>query len=119
MITFDKNTELLSKLLDLTSTKSKVIANNIANVNTPGYQKLEVTFEKELQDAIAQGSIENIKSLKEKIELSHDAGNGKDGNSVDIDKEMIDFFKSSDKHNMYLDILVKKFKNLIYAIESK
>lgn len=119
MITFDKNTELLSKLLDLTSTKSKVIANNIANVNTPGYEKLEVTFEKELRNAIEQGNIEKIKSVKEQIELSQDVGDGNGGNNVDIDKEMMEFFKSSDKHNMYLDILVKKFKNLIYAIESK
>ncbi|GJQ58277.1 MAG: flagellar basal body rod protein FlgB [Candidatus Scalindua sp. AMX11] len=119
MITFDKNTELLSKLLDLTSTKNKVIANNIANVNTPGYEKLEVTFEKELQNAIEGGSIAKIKSIKEKIELSKDIGNGNGGNNVDIDTEMIEFFKSSDKHNMYLEILAKKFKGLIYAIESK
>ena len=44
----DTNVVLLSKLLDLTSTKNKVIANNIANVNTPGYKKSEVSFEKEL-----------------------------------------------------------------------
>ncbi|MDR4498659.1 MAG: flagellar basal body rod protein FlgB [Candidatus Scalindua sp.] len=119
MIAFDKNTELLSKLLDLSSVKNKVIANNIANVNTPGYEKLEVTFEKELRDAIEKGNIDKIKNVKEKIELSKDVGNGKDGNNVDIDKQMIEFFKSSDRHNVYLEILSKNFKNLIYAIESK
>ncbi len=119
MIGFDKNTVLISKLLDLTSAKSKVIANNVANVNTPGYEKFEVTFEKELRDAIEKGSIEKIKSVKEKIELSKDIGHGIGGNNVDIDKEMVEFFKSTDKHSMYLEILAKKFNGLIYAIESK
>ncbi|MCP5004087.1 MAG: flagellar basal body rod protein FlgB [Planctomycetes bacterium] len=119
MITFDKNTEILSKVLDLTSVKSKVIANNIANVNTPGYGKLEVTFEKELRSAIEKGDFKKIRDVKEKIELSKDVGDGKGSNNVDIDKEMLGFFENSDRHNMYLEILAKKFKGLIYAIESK
>ena len=68
---FDKNIDVLSKLLDLTSVKSKVIANNIANVNTPGYKKLEVTFQEELREAIKRKNVEKINNETEKIEFSN------------------------------------------------
>lgn len=115
---FDKNTELLSKVLDLTSVKSKVIANNIANANTPGFKRLEVAFQKELQKAIESGnSVDKIRNVQEKIEFSKNVNGNKD--SVDIDKEMVEFFKNSDKHNINLEIISKRFKSLISAIQGR
>ncbi len=115
---FDKNTELLSKVLDLTSVKSKVIANNIANANTPGFKRLEVTFQKELRKAIESGnSLDKIRNVQEKIEFSKNVNGNKD--SVDIDKEMVEFFKNSDKHNINLEIISKRFKFLISAIQGR
>jgi flagellar basal-body rod protein FlgB len=80
----DKNVVLLSKLLDLTATKNKVIANNIANVNTPGYKKSEVSFEKELLKAVESKNINKIKNLHESISLSTDKATRKNGNNVYI-----------------------------------
>ncbi|MEK7395235.1 MAG: flagellar basal body rod protein FlgB [Fibrobacterota bacterium] len=38
--------------LDASTMRQKAIANNIANVNTPGYQRIEVSFEDELKKAL-------------------------------------------------------------------
>jgi flagellar basal-body rod protein FlgB len=38
--------------LDASAMRQKAIANNIANVNTPGYQRIEVSFESELKKAL-------------------------------------------------------------------
>ena len=38
--------------LDASAMRQKAIANNIANVNTPGYQRIEVSFENELRKAL-------------------------------------------------------------------
>jgi len=38
--------------LDASAMRQKAIANNIANVNTPGYQRIEVSFEDELKKAL-------------------------------------------------------------------
>ncbi|MFQ5713229.1 MAG: flagellar basal body rod protein FlgB [Candidatus Scalinduaceae bacterium] len=116
---FDKNVDVLSKLLDLTSLKSKVIANNIANVNTPGYKKLEVTFQEELHKAIKSKDVEKINNVTEKIAFSNNAINRKNGSNVDIDRELVEFFKSSGRHNISLEIISKKFKGLISAIEGR
>lgn len=115
----DKNVVLLSKLLDLTATKNKVIANNIANVNTPGYKKSEVSFEKELLKAVESKNINKIKNLQESLSLSKDKSTKKDGNNVDLDQELVTFYQMSDRHNIYLEILSKKFKGMIAAIEGR
>jgi len=56
----DKGVVLLSKLLDLTTTKNKVIANNIANANTPGFRKYDVSFQDELIKAVVSKNINKI-----------------------------------------------------------
>ncbi len=114
-----KSVALLSKLLDLTSTTNKVLANNIANANTPGYKKYDVSFQKELVKAVESKDINKIKAVQEKITLSGDKSTRKDGNNVDLDKELVSFYHMSDRHNIYLELLSKKFKGLVAAIQSK
>lgn len=41
--------KLLSKAMDAYSLRQKITASNIANIDTPGYKKTAVSFEKELQ----------------------------------------------------------------------
>lgn len=45
------HTKLMSKALDAYSARKKAIASNISNIDTPGYKKLEVSFEDELRKA--------------------------------------------------------------------
>ncbi len=114
-----KNVVLLSKLLDLTTAKNKVIANNIANVNTPGFKKFDVSFQKELQKVVESKNINKIKNLQESVTLSNDKSTREDGNNVDLDKELVAFYQMSDRHNIYLEILSKKFKGMIAAIQGR
>ena len=46
---------LLEQVITAASMRHKVIANNIANVNTPGFKRSEVRFEEILHDAISTG----------------------------------------------------------------
>lgn len=115
----DNNVVLLSKLLDLTQTKNKVLANNIANANTPGFKKFDVTFHNELQKAVESKNIGKIKQLQEKIAVSSEKSSKKDGNNVDLDKELVSFYRTTDRHNIYLEILAKKFKGMLAAINGR
>lgn len=49
------DTQLLEKSLDVASLRGQVIANNIANINTPGFQPQAVLFEGELREAMDEG----------------------------------------------------------------
>jgi flagellar basal-body rod protein FlgB len=115
----DTNIVLLSKLLDLTATKNKVIANNIANVNTPGYKKSDVSFEKELLKAVESKDINKIKNLRESVTMPNTKSTRKNGNNVDLDQELVSFYQMSDRHNAYLEILSQKFKGMIGAIQGR
>lgn len=44
--------QLVYKSLDASALRGRVIAQNLANVETPGYQRKEVSFEDQLQDLI-------------------------------------------------------------------
>ena len=46
------DTRLLENSLDAGGLRQQVIANNIANLNTPGYQAQTVAFESELRQAL-------------------------------------------------------------------
>lgn len=88
---------LIKQSLNASSTRSKVIANNIANINTADYKRHYVTFEDTLND-----SMDNI-TMKKDNPKHLDDGNGygtisvkqdnttsmnSDGNNVDVDAEM-------------------------------
>lgn len=119
MTILGEKVEVLYKLLDLTSQKSKIHANNIANANTPGYKKLEVRFDDELKKALKSKDVEKIKNVTAKIALSDNETIRANGNNVDIDMELVEFYTNADKHNLYLEILSKKFKGTISAIQGR
>ena len=69
-IGIDKSATLLEKMLDVSSVKHKVIANNIANVNTPGYKKMEVSFADQLEKVLNKDSMNKFDTLQPKIVIS-------------------------------------------------
>src|SRR5688572_15931237 len=44
--------QLVYKSLDASTLRARVTAQNLANVDTPGYKRKEVSFEDQLQDAL-------------------------------------------------------------------
>mgnify|MGYP000530431163 CR=1 FL=1 len=56
----DQTVNFLQKALDAASLRQNVLANNIANVNTPGFKRSYVSFEESLQQALKKkGSLSN------------------------------------------------------------
>jgi flagellar basal-body rod protein FlgB len=88
---------MLTKSMDASALRSKVIANNIANINTKGYKKFYVTFEDTLKDSMGEDSMktDNSKHIQTgsnsgQITVKKDESTSmrQDGNNVDIDLEM-------------------------------
>ena len=119
-IGIDKSATLLEKMLDVSSVKHKVIANNIANVNTPGYKKMEVSFADQLEKALNKDSMNKFDTLQPKIVISKEDSSEtvrNDGNNVDIDKEVSSLVKNTLSYNIYTQLLSKKFEGIKSAIE--
>lgn len=79
----DEMFAILSKAMDGLSLRQHVIADNIANVDTPGFKAQDVCFEDELASAISRGKPGSAKPV-----IYNSTGKTRlDGNSVDIDME--------------------------------
>jgi len=90
---------ILKKVLDISSARHKVIANNIANVATPGYRRQELSFEEELRKVTDSGLAvdrthpghlggETTGSVEPEVYSPDDETMPNGINNVDIDKEM-------------------------------
>jgi len=65
--------------------RQTALAQNVANANTPGYQRKDVDFESSLRAAMADG--QNPDNLQFGVQTDASAPMQPDGNSVDIDTE--------------------------------
>lgn len=113
----------LERALDAAWTRNEAISQNIANVDTPDYKKIHVTFEGELQKAIAGSKL--IRTKEKHINTGITTGdstvgmnrvNGTsmrvDGNNVDIDEEMSNLAKNTIYYNAVAQKLSMDFRRL-------
>lgn len=76
--------DAMSSALDALSLRQRVVANNIANVQTPGYQAKRVEFEDALTAAVRRGSGQVTAGTKTSFEPTRE-----DGNNVNLDTETL------------------------------
>lgn len=92
--------------------RQRVTADNIANVETPGFTAKRVTFEQSLRSAILSGS---PTSARASVDPSTDAPN-LNGNNVNIDDETMSLIDSGLQYQLMVEALNKKFGLLRTAI---
>lgn len=94
----DSTYKILRLGLDASSLRGKVIANNIANINTKNFKKSYVTFEENLTNeknklSLKKTNIEHISGKNDKSLISIEQDNStsmrQDGNNVDLDLEKV------------------------------
>jgi flagellar basal-body rod protein FlgB len=118
---FSRTFTLLEQGLDYASMKEKVIANNIANVDTPNYKAKEVRFKTELEHALTLEAYRtNPKHFQFKntntnnffVTTRNDVVYNHNGNNVDIDKEMSDLAENQIYYNALIERLNGQFNTL-------
>jgi len=100
--------------------KQKVIANNIANLNTPGFRRNDVRFEEALAKVIntpGGASVEDLAKVEGEIYKPMTTPVERNGNDVNIDMEVGELMKSTTKHKAYLRLLNKVYKQMEIAME--
>ncbi|HOE67482.1 MAG TPA: flagellar basal body rod protein FlgB [Candidatus Hydrogenedentes bacterium] len=106
----------------------RVIANNVANVETPNYNSVSLDFQKTLRAAIEgrdrvslrKTQDRHLDGARELPEFEHLAILSKnDYNKVDLDTEMAKLSENTGKYMLYSSLVVKHFqqvKNLLNNI---
>ena len=115
---------VLNKAAGASWTKNEVIANNIANVDTPDYKRKDLNFESLLSEALSETSTRtnnmdkkvanlNLSSLKPSIYTEFSTLSYRyDGNNVDIDTEHAYLADNQIKYYTLLDSMTHEFNRL-------
>ena len=109
--------DMLGQVLDASALRHRVVAQNVANVNTPGYKRLEVAFEGELKKALGLPTGGTGRVAPKVIET--DNPERVDGNTVDIDREMGDLTKNALLYQAVAQIVASRMASLRSAISGR
>lgn len=107
---------VLTQLLNASGLRHRVIAQNVANVNTPGYKRLEVAFEADLAKALAAPT--GGTPVKPRV-VTGDGPERVDGNNVDIDTEMNALTKNALLYQAATQIIASRVGTLRSAISGR
>src|SRR5580698_994604 len=93
------NYQLARKLLDASALRQEAIASNVANVETPGYRRLDVApdFATQLRASSARGELgSDMSDIKPSLTEDTTARTMRpDGNTVEIEKELLAMNKNA------------------------
>jgi flagellar basal-body rod protein FlgB len=94
----DAVSAVLGTALDGIALRQRVIADNIANVDTPGFRATSVDFESSLRAAIEDGTVTD--STPAITETPTDTPVGANGNNVDLRKETMAALQSTFQYQL-------------------
>ena len=119
---------VLDKAADAAWLRNEAISNNIANVDTPGYKRQDVSFENELTRILNKVEYDNMDQRVYNLELARieprvytdafDYSYRLDGNNVDIDTENVYLAENQVTYNSLISCMQNEFANLRTAMGS-
>lgn len=117
------NFALASKLLDATALRQEAIATNIANAETPGFRRLDLNpdFAAELKARFESGGRPaDIAQVQVGLTPDDNARSmRRDGNTVEIEKEMLEMNRNTVAYEFLTDYVSSSFKSLRFAITGR
>ncbi|MFO8079809.1 MAG: flagellar biosynthesis protein FlgB [Armatimonadota bacterium] len=115
----DLTTRVLERALDGAALQHRVSANNLANIETPGYTARRVSFEQQLRGAVRAerrgGGSGAIARVCPTISATGDPA-GPDGNNVDIESEMTELGEAALRYQALTRMLNRRLDMVGAAI---
>ena len=117
---------VLGKAADASWTRNDILANNIANADTPGFKRKDVQFETYLKNAVAgtaslNETVANIDLNELNCTTYTDQANLSyryDGNNVDINTENVELAKNQLKYYTLMNSMSQEFSRLKSALRT-
>lgn len=111
----DFTTSVLHRALDGLDARQQAIASNLANLETPGYQARQVSFEDSLRAAINTGRLDET-SISVSRSLAPTRLNG---NNVNIDNQILASSENQLRQKLVVEGLNSKYRLLRTAITGR
>lgn len=126
---FGNLTDAIGKSLDLRVKRENIISSNIANIDTPGYTPMDISFDEQLKEVLEKDDeikMEatdkahitdeiNINEIEGELFFDPHSSPNNDRNSVDLDQEMSKLSINTILYNAQVTVLNKKLALLKYA----
>ena len=134
-ISFDQALGIDEQALKLRTRRAEVLANNLANADTPGFKARDIDFRAVLQQQLGQTEssrqgLEAVKTDKGHMSISTAGANGElmyrnpsqpsiDGNTVESQTEIVEYTKNALDFQASFLILNNRLKGLVGAIKGE
>ncbi len=113
----DPTRRAMASAMDACALRNRVIANNIANADTPGFKRSKVDFEDALQDAVSRGQLDDPSAhLEAQVAEDQTSSTRLDGNNVNTDTEMADLARNTIEYNALVELTRLKSQMLTSVI---
>lgn len=112
---FDETSELLNQMIGIASLRHRVLSRNLANIDTPGYQPMDVSFSEELRLA-SEGARSQPSVITASMTAEPVSARRYDGNTVDIDREMAKLAENALWHNALIQFMNSRLNLMRSAI---
>jgi flagellar basal-body rod protein FlgB len=119
------NYQLARKLLDASVLRHEAIASNIANAETPGYRRVDLSpdFRETLRAQFAQGTPPSARAIAAlEPSLSEDAAVRSvraDGNTVELEGELLELGRNRVEHEFLTELVSRNIRQLRMAITGR
>jgi flagellar basal-body rod protein FlgB len=115
---FDVTQLALERAMSGAAYRQRLLANNIANANTPGYRRSDVDFHGTLQRALETGSDEAGIERAAFTAVTDPTTGRADGNNVDMDAEMASLSENAIEYQTLVAVAKARIRILENVIGS-
>ena len=114
---FDTTQIALQEALAGSAQRQQLLANNLANADTPGFKRSDVNFQATLDNALSQGDNgSQLESLSFQPQTDTSSSMTADGNNVDMDTEMSNLSQNALTYQSLISVANARLKMLATAI---
>jgi len=104
--------DLLAAAIKAEALRQKAIANNIANLETPGYRRVDVRFEELLAKAMDSEGRVDVNKVKAVLYQPKSTPVKANGNDVNLETEVGQMIKNTLRHETLVRLLAKKYRGI-------
>jgi len=112
----DNIVDIIDAGIKAESLRQQAIANNIANLETPGYRRVDVKFEQLLAKCLASSEEFDLDEVEAQLFQPKQTPVKPNGNDVNLEDEVGRMIKNTLRHKAYIRLLSKKYKQIELAI---
>ena len=98
--------------------RQKAIANNVANLETPGYRRIDVKFEELLAKSLDSSGSVDLSKLEPQIYRPRQTPVKSNGNDVSLENEVGEMIKNSLRYTTFIRLLNKKYRAIELAMNT-